>query len=144
MKRITSKNPIPKANKPERMEASPKLAPTTASCGMLIWASKRPDFKIFAKSFASSKSSRPVIWEDPPAILFITLGAEKTLSSKTIAIWLPIFSSVRIDHLLAPTLFIRIDTAAAPNSSRTERASVITSPLKADLPSIPFCKANKA
>ena len=97
--------------KPASIASSPSEGPTIASSIILAGAGNFPDFKIFARSFASLTVKFPVIEDLPPLISDWTVGNEYTYPSSTIATERPIFSAVNLFHNLAPSWFILIETS---------------------------------
>ena len=60
--------------KPASIASSPSEGPTIASSIILAGAGNFPDFKIFARSFASLTEKFPVIEDLPPLISDWTVG----------------------------------------------------------------------
>ena len=60
---------------PPRTASLPSVGPTTCSATIFAGASNFPDFKILAKSCASSTVKFPEISELPPSIAPFTFGA---------------------------------------------------------------------
>ena len=83
---------------PARIDAAPRVGPTTLSCSMTTVVSILPEFNTFARSLASPGVKLPEIWLLPPVISVFTFGAEYTTPSSTIANGRPIFSLVRRAH----------------------------------------------
>ena len=104
---------IAKEINPLVIASCPKEGPTTTDCTISAEAGNLPARSTLAKSCASNTVKLPVIWVLPPAIgPEVTLGAEYTILSSTIAIFPFSVNTfpVRFSHILAPSLFIFMDT----------------------------------
>jgi hypothetical protein len=69
-------NEIANAFKPPLIASLPRVGPTTCSCTIFAGAGSLPDFKILARSCASSVVKLPLMLELPASIFDITFGAE--------------------------------------------------------------------
>ena len=82
---IRSTSATTKDVNPSSIACLPSDGPMTMSLMICTFASIRPDLRTFARSRASSMEKSPVIEDDPPEISSLTLGAEYTWLSSTMA-----------------------------------------------------------
>ena len=116
---------------PLLIESRPSEGPIVFSWSIETGIGKDPDFKIIAKSFASSKLKLPLILP-LLKIWFWTTGADLTLPSKIIATLFPIFSLVIFEKDLDPSVSRLKATYGRLNSSYSTLASSIDSPFSWD------------
>ena len=101
--RMTKIRPITPAIKLVLRASLPRVAPTTLSWILVSSSGRAPIRRVDASSSASENFSKPPeIVHLPSVIALLIVGADTSLLSYTIAIWLPTFASVISPNFLEP------------------------------------------